>query len=118
MRLNNIPIKPLPNQKMKVEVTFDNKKQVFNLEFKYLELCEYWVMTVKDSYNNVLLSNIPLVCGGGLLEAGDLFSQFKYLNLGSFLCAKMFKSDLDIPNEKTLGTTFQLVWGDSVINYD
>ena len=118
MQLSQIPIKSLPNQKLKVEVVFDGKKQTFNLEFNYRDFCGYWTMTVKDSYRNTLLSNIPLVCGEGLLNAGDLFAQFKYMNLGSFVCAKVYKSDLDIPDQTTLGSIFQLGWGDSEISYN
>ena len=117
MRLNNILLQPLPNQTAKIEVTFDDKKQFFYLKFTYSEICGYWLMTIMDNLQNILLSNIPLVTGGGILEAGDLLAQFKYKNLGTMTIVKVLNVADDYPNAEELGNSFKLYWGDTKVTY-
>lgn len=115
MQLSQIEIKPIPNQTFKTVVTFDDKKQTFFLTFNYREICKYWTMTIKDIYQNAVLSNIPLVTGGGLLEAGNLLKQFGYLALGSMLIAKNQNTSDDIPGPRNLGIDFNFYWGDTKV---
>lgn len=115
MQLSLIELKPIPNQTFKVVVTFDDKKQTFFLSFSYKELCEYWVMTIKDVYQNAILSNVPLVTGGGLLEAGNLLKQFGYKQLGSILIYKARSNENDYPGPRDLGIDFEFYWGDTEV---
>lgn len=117
MQLSKVELKPIPNQTFKVVITFDDKKQTFFLSFSYKELCEYWVMTLQDIYQNNLLSNIPLITGGGLLEAGNLLKQFGYKMLGSMIIYKARQNDRDYPGPKDLGVDFELYWGDTDVSY-
>ncbi len=113
MQMNKIPLNPLPNQTFRVELTIDDRKQTFYVFLGYREICGYWVMTLMDTYQNRLLSNIPLVTGGGLNEAGNLLKQFGYMKLGSILISKAPYVTDDIPNENNLGTDFVMYWGDT-----
>lgn len=115
MQLSKVDIKPIPNQTFKVIVTFDDKKQTFFLTFNYREVCEYWTMTIKDVYQNVLLSNIPCVTGGGLLEAGNLLQQFGYMALGSMLMHKTQNTSNDVPGPRDLGIEYEFYWGDTEV---
>ncbi len=113
MNIFDVPLTPLPNQTIKVEINIDNEKKAFYLSFSYKEICGYWVMDVLDSFKNKQLSNVPLLTGGGILEAGNLLKQFGYKQLGSALILEAKKTDNDIPNEKDLGISFELYWGDT-----
>ena len=115
--ISNIPLKSLPNQSMRVEVTFDDKKQFYILNFNFNEVCGYWCMTIKDTYENVLLSNIPLVTGNSILEAGNLLKQFAYKKLGSIMVLKSTNTKNDIPDEKQLGQEFKLIWADTEVKF-
>ena len=115
--INNIPLKSLPNQSMRVEVTFDDKKQFYILNFSFNEVCGYWCMTIKDTFENILLSNIPLVTGNSILEAGNLLKQFAYKKLGSIMVLKSTNTKNDIPDEKQLGQEFKLIWADTEVKF-
>lgn len=103
-------IASLPNQTVKVNLKVGEETKVFNLIFNYREVCKYWTMTVKDSYLNDLISNIPIVTGGGLLEAGNLLMQYGYKDIGSAIIYKAKENELDYPDEFSLGTDFELYW--------
>lgn len=49
---------------------------------------------------------LPLVCGI------DLLGQFRYLDIGRAYVVKNEASELQHPDNTTLGSTFILVWGD------
>jgi hypothetical protein len=115
MQINKVNVSSLPNQTAKVQVQFDGKKQFYIIEVGYREICGYWVMTIKDEYQNVLLANFPLLTGGSLYEAGNLLKQFGYLNLGSIIIAKAKQTENDYPSQEELGTNFILCWGDTEV---
>ena len=119
---NKLNINPLPNNKVKVDIKIkdseDKEKTVtFNLEFNYREVCKYWTLTIRDTYNNDILSNIPLVSGGGYLEMGNLLRQFGYKNIGGLMLYKSKQTKLDNPDEYSLGNDFYLIWCDTASNY-
>lgn len=112
--INMVALSALPNQTMKVRITIDNSKKAYYLFFSYREICEYWTMDLMDTYKNPILSNIPLVTGGGLLEAGNLLKQFGYKRLGSILIYKATETDNDTPDTEDLGSDFLFLWGDTI----
>lgn len=115
--VNNIPLKSLPNQLARVEVTFDEKKHFYFLKFTYSEVCQYWLMTIMDTFQNIIISNIPLVTGGSILSSGNILKQFAYKMIGSIMVLKSSNVNNDYPNEKQLGAEFKLIWGDTKYRY-
>lgn len=115
--VNNIPLKSLPNQLARVEVTFDKKKHFYFLKFTYSEVCQYWLMTIMDTFQNIIISNIPLVTGGSILSSGNILKQFAYKMIGSIMVLKSSNVNNDYPNEKQLGAEFKLIWGDTEYRY-
>lgn len=113
MNISKIPLNPLPNQTLKVEINLDDEKKSFYLFFSYKEICGYWVMDILDNFKNKQLSNVPLITGGGMLEAGNLLKQFGYKELGSALVYKVKNTNSIYPNSEDLGINFELYWGDT-----
>ena len=116
MNISKIPVASLPNQSAKVEIKIDDKQQTFFINLSFKEVCNYWVLDLKDQYQNILLSNIPLITGGGLLEAGNLLKQFGYKGLGSILVLKEKSEKSDYPDSKNLGESFSIYWGDTKVS--
>lgn len=83
------------------------------LRLIYNWVAEYWVMTITDSATNtVLLDSLPLITGE--YPAADLLSQYEYLGLGSVIVVKSSASQLDFPDDTTLGDIFVLIWSDAI----
>lgn len=119
---NKLNINPLPNNKVKVDIKIKDSEEkektvTFNLEFNYREVCKYWTVTIRDTYNNDIVSNVPLVSGGGYLEMGNLLRQFGYKNIGGLMLYKSKQTTLDNPDEYSLGNDFYLIWCDTASNY-
>jgi len=107
-----IPLTSEPNQSLTVTIPIGSQNITLNLKISYNSAAGYWVMTVKDKSNNILVDGIPLLCGQ--YPAGDLLEQYQYLNIGSAFILNLGNSYLDSPDDTTLGTDFVLVWGDSM----
>lgn len=104
-----VPLTTSPNQKFTSTIPIDGKKIKFNFFLRYNTEANYWVLDIYDSHNNNLLASINLVCGANLLE------QYSYLNIGSVYIVKADTTLIsDRPNEYNLGTSFLLVWGDTL----
>ena len=68
----------------------------------------FWTADVIDNETSTeLISGMPLVPGINLL------GQYEYLNIGSAYIMATEPTDLQQPDNYTLGGTWVLVWGDS-----
>jgi len=115
MAFREIPVTNSPNKTLVISLPINGGIKKFLLEVKYNEVAEYWLITVRDANTKeVLLSNIPLVTGGNLFEEGNLLQQFGYLRLGSLIVHKTTETELDYPDDTSLGNNFVLVWGDNI----
>ena len=74
-------------------------------------------MTIMDTFQNIIISNIPLVTGGSILSSGNILKQFAYKMIGSIMVLKSSNVNNDYPNEKQLGAEFKLIWGDTEYRY-
>lgn len=107
-----IPLSPLPNQKLVLSLNVDGKVEELFITLRYNEIAAYWVMTVEQPVNNVILDSIPLVTGE--IPAKNILSQFAYLGIGSAQVINASQvSSPNYPNDTDLGTDFVLVWGDT-----
>lgn len=99
-----------PNQSWQVSVLIDGAVQTFFIQLAYNEIAQYWVMTISDSNQNVLVSSLPLVTGLNLLQ------QFSYLEIGSLFIVNVSGVEApNYPNNTDLGTDFMLFWADTAI---
>ena len=136
MSLQVVPIANSPNQTLTVQLQVDGAPLTLNLTVSYEEMCGYWVMSISDSNNNLLIDSIPMLCGS--YPAANLLAQQKYLGIGS--CYLINKANqvptsgtpygqngfgqgvyggesgqggVDYPNSTNLGFDFELWWGDT-----
>ena len=87
----------------------DEKKNVqLELRLRYLDRYDLWLADVTElSRNEVLAAGIPMVLGT------DLMGQMGYKGAGEVFIVQTLPSSLEHPDNKTLGKTFRLIWGDS-----
>ena len=110
---NLIPLTTAPNQTFTAVLNVNNAILRLNLTIRYNEMATYWVMTIADQNNNVLLDSIPLLTG--TWPAANILQQYQYLNIGSAYVINAGSQTLyDYPNITDLGTDFVLVWSDNV----
>lgn len=108
-----VPVSNAPNHTMTVNLSVNGAQLVLGLIFNYNEMVQYWVMSIADANNNILIADLPLLTG--VWPAANLLSQYQYMNIGSAYILDNSNSDaLDYPNSQTLGTDFLLLWSDNV----
>jgi hypothetical protein len=105
-----IPLDAAPNQTWSAVVDISGGLQTFVCVLRYNDVAGYWVLTISDSNNQLLLDSVPLV--GGFFPAGNLLGQFAYLNIGSLYLMNISGRNADHPDATSLGSDFILVWSD------
>ena len=137
MSLQNIPLNNSPNQSMTVQLQVDGATLTLNLTLSYDRMAGYWIMSISDVSNNLLIDSIPMVCGS--YPAANLLQQQRYLAIGSAFIIKgpptgasvnssgygaggygaggyggdTGEGGIDYPDSTNLGSAFQLWWGDT-----
>lgn len=100
------------NQSFEAVVSVDGSVQTFFCNLRYNEIADYWVLTIKNSQNVVLLDSVPFITGN--IPSGNLLHQFSYLKIGSISILNVAGvATPDFPNGSDLGTDFQLLWHDT-----
>ena len=87
----------------------DQKKKNINLELRlrYLDRYDVWLADLtKLATGEVLVAGVPLVLGT------DILGQMGYLGAGEAYVVKELPTELEQPDNKTLGDTFVLIMGD------
>lgn len=108
-----VPLDNSPNQTLDITLVIDGQNRNLRLNLVYNQQAQYWVLTILDATTaQVLLAGLPLITG--VYPATNLLAQYSYLGLGSIYLVKVGDTALDYPDDKTLGTSFLLVWGDTV----
>ena len=105
-----IPVNNTPNSIQTFKLTLDGGKRNINIKLKlrYNDLLSDWTAAIfNNSTGELLIDNMPLVCGV------DLLGQYQYLGLGHAFIMPTTETTLMMPDNKTLGSTFILCWGDS-----
>ena len=101
-----------PNQTFQTTMEVNGKNLTLKFNVRYNEIAGYWVMTVMDSQNNILLDSIPIITG--VYPAANILGQYAYLLIGSAVVINNGNAKLDSPDDSTLGTDFLLAWADNV----
>ena len=110
MALQQIPLDNSPNQTFSIALNVDGNNLTLQLAIRFNTMAGYWVMSVSDANGNLLLACIPLLTG--VWPAANLLSQFGYLKIGSAYVVS-YGATIDYPDSTTLGSQFQLWWGDT-----
>ncbi len=106
-----IPLSNAPNQTLSVALNVDGAVLRLNLFITFSEMAQYWLMSVFDSRNNLILSSIPLITGSW--PAANLLQQQGYLKIGSAFVINLGQVQDDYPTASELGSGFLLLWDDT-----
>jgi hypothetical protein len=106
-----IPLTNAPNQQLSVALNVDGAVLRLNLAITFSEMAQYWLMSISDAQNNLLLSGIPLITGAW--PAANLLAQQAYMKIGSCYVINLGMVSDDYPTETELGTGFLLLWDDT-----
>ena len=106
-----IQLTPSPNQSFSVQLQVDGAPLTVNLTIKWNSMAGYWVLSIADSQNNLLLDSLPLVTG--YYPAANILSQYEYLEIGSIYILNGGNSFSDYPGSTDLGLAFTLLWADT-----
>jgi len=109
-----IPLTASPDQTFAVTLQVDGAPLTLNLEIKWSEMAGYWVMTISDVNDNLLLDSLPLITGW--YPAANILAQFNYLAIGSCYILNLGNSTADYPGRNDLGTAWALLWDDTAIS--
>jgi len=135
MSLQVVPLTTSPNQTATIQLSVDGNPLIVNISVSYNQMAGYWILSISDASNNLLIDSIPMVTG--TYPAGNLLQQQKYLNIGSWYIVNVsnlvsnnsgdgyglglygaggygglfVESGYDYPDDTNLGTDFQL-WVD------
>jgi len=104
-----VPLDDSPNQTWQVAISINGAVQTFFVSLSFNEVAGYWVMEIYDSNQNLILSDIPVVCGL------DLLRQYQYLQIGSIYILNVGNSPTDSPTSTNLGSSFVMVWTDNAV---
>ena len=105
-----IPIDTTPDSIQTFKLSLEGGARNINirLSLHYSDIFGLWRAKIVDNTSDaVLLDSLPLVPGINLL------GQYKYLNIGEAYIVATTSTDLMMPDNTTLGSTFVLVWGDN-----
>jgi len=112
MTIQILPLDNSPNQTLETNINVDGGVISLELCFTWNAIAGYWVMKIIDSVTGTtLLDSIPLVPGN--YPAGNILGQYAYLKIGSAYIVNVANSELEWPDNKTLGTDWILAWDDT-----
>jgi len=111
MSYQKIPLTCDANQTFQATLTIGDTSTTLTFTLKYNGVAGYWVMSISDTSGTLLIDSLPLVRGD--YPAGNLLGQYAYLGLGSAYIISTGTSDLDYPDDSTLGDEFILIWSSS-----
>ena len=113
MRYYEIPLTCASDCTQNFNVTLaekDGKKNNVNIELRlrYLDRYDIWLADVTELATGAIIAmGVPLVPGE------DFLGQMGYMGVGEAYIIKVLPTSLQHPDNKTLGSTFVLIWGDA-----
>jgi hypothetical protein len=138
MALQVVPLTNEPNQVFTVQLQVDGSPLSLNLTVNYNEMAGYWLLSISDINNNLLIDSVPMICGD--YPAANILGQQRYLAIGSWYIVNVSnllvtsgsidtgfgqgafgigafgapgQGGVDYPNNTNLGSDFQLWVGDT-----
>ena len=103
---NVIPLTNAPDTTQDFKITIGNENKHIKLVLRYLDRFNLWIADIIDYPTDIPLANcVPFVTGENFL------GQYRYLGIGEAYIVNQYPTDLQHPDNKTLGNTFLLVWG-------
>lgn len=110
MSLQVVPLSS-SSQTTTAQLQVDGAPLTLVLTVKWSAMAGYWVMTIYDAQDNLLLDSVPLITGW--YPAANLLAQYAYLQIGSAYIINLGVATSDYPGNTDLGAGFILLWGDT-----
>jgi hypothetical protein len=109
-----IPLTTRPNQTFNCTIPIDGDNRPLSFQLRYNAVAKYWNLTVIDALTKkTLIDALALMVGE--YPAANLLEQFSYMGLGSATIVREGEiPTYENPDDKTLGTEYYLVWGDTI----
>lgn len=108
-----IPLTSDPDQTLQVTVPVDGRNLELKLRLRYKLRQQCWAMDItKAGDQSSCLVGLPLL--PGIYPHNDILEQYRYMELGSAFCIQAQPTELQRPDDSTLGTAFYLLWGDTL----
>ena len=106
MSYSVIPLTNAPDTTRDFKITIGTENKHIKLVLRYLDRFDVWIADIYDYPTDIPLVNcVPFVTGENFL------AQYRYLGVGEAYIVNQYPTDLEQPDNKTLGNTFLLVWG-------
>jgi hypothetical protein len=101
-----------PNQSGELALQIDGTQKSYLYVLRFNEVADYWVLSLYNLQNVLILDSIPFVTGNGI--SNNVLRQFVYLSLGyAGVLNQSNVSTPDYPNVSDLVTDFTVVWQDT-----
>lgn len=106
MSYSVIPLTNAPDSTQDFKITIGNENKHIKLVLRYLDRFNVWIADIYD-----YPTDVPLVCCHPFVLGENILSQYDYLGIGEAYIVNQYPTDLQQPDNTTLGNTFLLVWG-------
>lgn len=109
-----IPLTTDPNQTFQSTIPIDGDNRTLSFGLRYNAVAGYWTLSITDPYTRkMLIDSLPILIGE--FPAANILEQYSYLGIGSATIVKVGPVPENVnPDDKTLGTNYVLVWGDTI----
>ena len=109
MSYAEIPLDCTPESRQSFKLTLGADRNIhLKLTLRYLDRHDVWLAEIMDlKTGTLIISGMPLVLGINML------GQFGYKDIGEAYVIRNRPSELQHPDNKTLGSMFLLIWGDA-----
>lgn len=100
-----------PGQTFKVTLNVNGAILTLGLRLDYNTMAGYWMLTIFDAQDNLLLSNLPLLTG--TWPAANILQPYGYLKIGTAYLVNTSQDPGDYAGPSNLGSSYQLLWDDN-----
>jgi hypothetical protein len=82
MPIQVIPLNNSPNQTFTVQLNIDGKPLILNVGLRFNSMAGYWLMTLSDINNSLIVDSVPLITG--TYPAANILKQQVYKAIGAW----------------------------------
>lgn len=99
------------NQSYRVNVDVDGKGQIFDIQVRWHEILDCWLLSIWRENGEIVAKNVPMLSGLNN-ETSNLLHVYDYLNAGQVFVSPQTDDAVGVdPNIETLSKDYGLLWG-------
>ena len=107
-----VPVTNDAHQSLTISLSIDGGIRTLQLAFKYSEMADYWIMSVRDQAGSLQLDSIPVLPSPW--PAANFLAPYAYLGIGSCQAIALSSTTGNDIRARNLGSDFMLIWDDTV----